>query len=149
MTAFLQGNTMYLVIGAVVTPLTHYSLNRKFPVPGAAFIAIANTLNMCATIIIKHYSHEKASELTKDYGYVDTDGNTTNFIFTRLNTIFSISLRLLFPIFARYVGQRMGFQVPGYLQTLAYFILSADAVGLAKNILDIGCDVYNLKTATT
>ncbi len=148
MTTFLQKNGMNLALTAVVTPLASYGLQRMFPVPDAGFIVIANTVAACTRQIIFALCNQYAHKLTQDYGYIDNERKYTNPIFFQLSELFSLSIHLLLPIFARYVGQRMGIQVPGYLQTIAYFNLAGSAVATSNLIKNIGLEVYQLTTAT-
>jgi hypothetical protein len=148
MTTFLQKNGIGLALSAVVSPLASYGLQRMFPAPEARFIVIAYTLASCTLTIIYALGSEFASNLTSHYRYINAHTKTTNFIFHRLDGLFSCSIHLILPIFVRYVGQRMGIQVPGYLLTAAYFSLAGSAVAISKTITDIGFDLYYLTPAT-
>lgn len=142
MSTFLHKIAPDLAIGAVVTPLASYGIHRIFPAPDAGFLAVATMVSVCVAIAIRDWGTQYAYDLTRDYGYVNRDNRTTNFIFHRLNQISHIGVHILLPIFARAVGQRMGFQVPGYLQAVAYFSLASGAYLASKNIFEILRDAY-------
>jgi hypothetical protein len=143
MTAFLQKNALDLAIAAGTIPFAIYGLHRMFPAPDVAFLAVATTVSVCVGISIRALGSQYANRLTRSYGYVDEiDNKTTNHIFNRLNFIFSITTSILLPIFVRAIGQRMGFQVPGYLQTLGYFNLAGNAFWASKTIFEILRDAH-------
>jgi hypothetical protein len=134
MSTFLHRIAPDLAITAIVIPLASYGLHRMFPAPHAGFLVVANTVIICAATVIRAWSLEYAQKLTKVYGYVAKENITTNY---RLNFIFSITIGMLLPIFARTVGQRMGFQVPGYLQTVGYYSLASNAFWISKTTYEI------------
>ena len=148
MTTFPPKARIDLAIAAVVAPIASYGLNRLFPAPDAHFIVIAITVASLIETITYTLGEEYASKLTRKYVDSNTHRKSRNQIFYHLNSLFSTGIYLLLPIFARYVGQRMGIQVPGYLQTVGYYTLAGCAVAISRNIRDIGYAVYHLKSAT-
>jgi hypothetical protein len=143
MTAFLQRNATDLAIGAVVAPLASYGLHRLFPAPHAGFLVVATSVSYCVGIAIKALGLEYARTYTIVFGYFDDiENKTTNNIFLRLNIILSNTTNVFLPIFARAVGQKMGFQVLGYLQTVAYYSLVTSAFWASKTIFEILRDAY-------
>ena len=145
MTTFLQKNGLDLAVVAVVAPLTSYGLHRMFPAPDAAFLVVATTVSIFVGIAIRQGGSQLAQTLSEQSGYVNSKGKTTYNIFYQLNPLFTITSNVLIPIFARSLGQRMGFQVPGYLQTVAYFSLTGSAIWSSKTILEILREAYNRK----
>src|ERR1700687_1648219 len=137
MTSFLRNNALDLATAAVVAPLTSYGFPRVFPGPNVGFLATVSTMNICAGLVINDLGREYAKKLTIKYGYV-ANNEITNYIFHRLKSILTItSANILLPIFSRYVGQRMGIQVPDYLHMLSCFYLAGSAFWIAKPTLEI------------
>jgi hypothetical protein len=115
-----------------------------FPAPNFGFLALASTATVCAVHIIRTWSSDYVTKLTSRGGPYSGFGT----IFHKVNYILSMGAGILLPIFARYVGQRVGIEVPGYLQTVGYVTLTNGAFAIAKNTYDILKEVYTSKLAT-
>src|SRR5579863_7819764 len=100
MTTFLQKYRFDLATAAVVAPLTICGLHRMFPTSGVRFLAVASVINIHVVIAIK--------AVVAQYTPKSPNGDNKTALFEHLNVIVSISAGNLLPIFARYVGQRMG-----------------------------------------
>ena len=135
MTTFLGKTASYLASHAVAPPLTIYGLHRMFPVPNVGFLAIASAMTLCTTTTIANLGRDCARKLTDRYERKDM-------LFYQLNSLSTLSVEILLPIFARYVGQRMGIEVPGYLKTLGYFSLAGKASWAVKPLCEILSDTY-------
>jgi hypothetical protein len=133
-TPLLERIAPNLAINAVAAPLAIYGLHRMFPVPNVGFLAIASAMMLCtrATIVT----------LGTDYAAILQDKYNTR-LFYRLNQYSAISLEFLLPIFTRYVGQRLGIEVPGYLQTVAYIDLAGLASFTVRNTYETLRATYN------
>ena len=126
MTTFLQRIAPDLAITALTAPLVSYGLHRMFPSPNLGFLAVASTVTICAINTIKTMNDDRTKQLS-------SQNLKKQPIYQRINNLLTISSCILLPIFARYVAQRVGIQVPGYLKTVAYFALVSSACAMAKN----------------
>jgi hypothetical protein len=135
MTTFLRTNARSLVIDAVVAPLTIYGLHRIFPAPNVGFLAIASAVALCTHTTIAALGRDYAQRLTTQY-------NRKDGLFHRIYTLPLLSLSVLLPIFAKYAGQRMEIQVPGYLQTAGYVCVASIASQTVKTLYEILECVY-------
>jgi hypothetical protein len=154
MTTFLERTRFDLATAAVVAPLASYGLHRMFPVPNVGFLAVASLMNICALIVIRELSimrtnkassvNESTPETTKPSESVSS---LSPYVFQRLCALLTFSAGALLPIFARFVGQRMGIQVPDYLQTIGYISLVGSAFWAAKSTIEIASYYKGYKPA--
>ena len=119
----------------MVAPLASYNLYRIVPASEMKFLFVAAAVGQCAAIGIRTLSYECARKLTRACGYIGKGNKTTNHIFHHINGLFAVSLHLLFPLIARTAGQRMGIQVPGYLQTIGHSSLVGCVVRISAEFL--------------
>jgi hypothetical protein len=149
MTAFLARNKIDLATAAVVVPLASYGLHRMFPAPNVGFLIVASLMNIHASIAIKDLHSMSTS--SKNLGSERTRKSTqspesvspiTPFVFQHLCTILNVGSFTLLPIFARFVAQRMGIQVPDYIQTVGYLSLVGTTFWTTKSVVEILRDGY-------
>jgi len=106
-----------IAFDAVTTALACYGLHQLHPAPSAPVLLVIGTVNVCAGTIIYEFVKQLANELNEKYPL------------KLLNHHYFISLlngtvSLISTIFIRYVAQRLGCQVPGFVQTFGYLTLA-------------------------
>ena len=138
MTTFLGRTGMDLALAAVTAPLAICGLHRILPAPHVGFLAVASTMNIHVGIAIRDWATQSTTK-SKQQG---VDANKVA-IFERLYAIVNVTTGTLLTIFIRSVGQRMGIQVPGYLQTVGYIYIASSAFWITKNTVDILRLIYN------
>jgi hypothetical protein len=138
MTIFLQRMAPDLAIAVLTVPLASYGLNRMFPSPNFGFLAVTSTVSICAIQTIRVLGYEYVNKLTgKDKPYEGLGS-----IFGKTLVLLMLGTSVLTPIFARYVGQRVGIQVHGYLKTMSYVALTSVAVQITKNTYELVKEIY-------
>lgn len=130
MTTLLERTAPTLAINAVVGPLTVYGLHRLFPAPNVGFLAIASAVTLCTSATLSALGGECVKRLMERYERKDR-------LFSSIHGLSTVSLGVLLTIFARYVGQKIGIQVPEYLQTVGYFTLVSNASWAVRTIYEI------------
>ena len=148
MSTFLHRIAPDLAIGAVAGSLSGYGLHRLLPAQNVNFLVTLCVVNLCANIVIRTYVNESIYSYARNKGDLDDRGRITNPLLNRLGLFLTLTSSILLPIFYRYVGQRLGYQVPSYLETMGYLSLSGASFSFAKIAYDTLRDAYYSKPAT-
>ncbi len=133
-TTFLERTGMDLAIASVIAPLASYGMHRIIPAPDFSFIAIANTLNICVRIALQDLT---SKYLDQAEGKNVFENSKTCDVLKQLSYILQTSTSYLLPIFARYIGQRAGIQVPDYLPLIGYNSLANGAFWITQHCIEI------------
>lgn len=121
MSGFLKNiSRQELAVYTVIGPLTCYAVDKISPTPHRNQLMALAAIDGCVFVILKAAVETVADFLTKKYGYVDEQGKVTNPKFYYLGIPCTNIINFMYPIFLRYVGQRMGYQVPNVVTTFAY-----------------------------
>lgn len=121
---------------ATVPPFVSIQLNRVFPAPHAGFIVVASSVAAYTTRYLDLLRLNHGIALTEKY--ITAKNRNDNPIFHQLPNFYTFPLQPLLPIIARVIGQRMGYPVPGYLQTVGYFSLTTPAYRFSRFLLEVG-----------
>jgi len=133
MSAFLS-----TAVNFVVPPCACYLLNRMTPAPHAGFIVIASTVAAYAKNAFVEWAHIRVKTLAQKY-----PGSLAQKYPSSIFQLFNISIMVLLPIVARAIGQRMGYPVPGYIQTFGYFNLTNLAFVTSAILLEFSQSAWN------
>jgi hypothetical protein len=112
-------------LGAVTASLACYGLHQIYPAPSGTFLVVIGAVSACSGAILRKLATEAATMLTKEF-------KTPNGKFQHLYGAGSIVAHTLLVIFFRYAGQRMGYQVPGLVQTFGYLSLAGTAFAVTR-----------------
>jgi hypothetical protein len=96
---------------------TCHALHRTFPAPDGNVLMVIGAVHALAATLL-HASALSVSDVLRSH-YGVSNPRLPHFCCT----IAAVTVVLL-PIFYRYVCRRMGYQAPGYLQTVAYLSLT-------------------------
>ena len=147
MSAFLSNAVSF--VPWVVPPCTCYLLNRVFPAPHAGFIVVASSVATYTFEVFFVLGFKWAQRLSEKYKIKIKGSEDCRQVFYNLTFCFTSSMGLLLPIIGRAVGQKMGYPVPGYLQTFSYFALTNTAFRTSKRLFSIKKAVGELYTQNT
>jgi hypothetical protein len=106
-----------VALSAVTASLTCYGLQQIYPAPSVTFLIVIATVSGSANVILSRLAYEAATQLSADF-------KTTNQKFHYLYGAVAILAQTLVMILFRSAAQRMGFQVPGLIQTFGYLGLA-------------------------
>ena len=148
MTTFLHRIAPDLGIGMVAGAVAGYGLHRLLPAPNGNFLVTMCVVNVCAGVAIRQFVSESVYSYANKHGYVNLDNKITNPLYGRLGLLVQFTSTIILPIFYRYVGHRLGYQVPSYLETMGYLTLAATAFWLTKTTYEILNDTNFPKPAT-
>jgi hypothetical protein len=109
----------------VSTSLACYGLHQIYPAPSGTFLVVIGTVSACSGVILSRLDHEAATQLSRDF-----ENNNAKF-YHLYGAVVLIAQTLLVILF-RSAAQRMGFQVPGLIQTFGYLGLAGRVFTLTK-----------------
>jgi hypothetical protein len=126
-----------LAFDAVTAGLACYGLQQIYPAPGAHFLLVIGTVTACAGTIIRQFAPELAKQL---YPTPSIDPN-----YGHLLNILHLTGSLVSSLFVRYVAQRLGCQVPGFLQTFGYLYFAERISWITKSAVNFCSQHYREK----
>ncbi len=142
MTTFLQRNAIELALGVVTGTVSGYGLHRLLPAPNGYVLVNLCVVNLCANIAIRSYVNESIYSYARKNGHVAPEGKITNPLYGRLGIFINLTSVILLPIFYRFVGHRLGYQVPSYLETMGCFNVSGTSFWFTRTTFEILRDAY-------